>query len=300
MKIDDKELKKILQDDTVKMDDDQKKRLDQFLEHLPEKEVVIEKEPVFGRNTRKRYGWKAAFAMLAVFVILPNVNPTVAYAMYEIPLLGKLFEVVTVREYEYADETHEAEIKTPKIIVEEAEAESVDKLNEESQRLVDQIIEEFEKNLEEESYQGLYVDYEVLCDTEDWFTLKLSVSEVTASSDQYFKFYHIDKQSGKAVELCDLFQDKAYIDAISENIRIQMVKQMEESEDDTVVYWTETICEDENLFYEIEPNQNFYFNTQNELVIVFDKYVVGPGSMGCPEFIIPYEIYGEYLKEADF
>lgn len=64
MKIDDKELKKILQDDTVKMDDDQKKRLDQFLEHLPEKEVVIEKEPVFGRNTRKRYGWKAAFAKI--------------------------------------------------------------------------------------------------------------------------------------------------------------------------------------------------------------------------------------------
>lgn len=296
MKIDDKELKKILQDDTVKMDDDQKKRLDQFLEHLPEKEVVIEKEPVFGRNTRKRYGWKAAFAMLAVFVILPNVNPTVAYAMYEIPLLGKLFEVVTVREYEYADETHEAEIKTPKIIVEEAEAESVDKLNEESQRLVDQIIEEFEKNLEEESYQGLYVDYEVLCDTEDWFTLKLSVSEVTVSSDQYFKFYHIDKVTGQSVQLSDLFITDEYIEAISEEICRQMNAQMNASEDDTISYWTESEYEDVKACYVIDADQNFYFNEAGELVIVYDKYVVGPGSMGCPEFRVPQEIYGEYLK----
>ena len=37
MKIDDNKLKKILQDDTVKMDDDQKNRLDLFLDNLPEK-----------------------------------------------------------------------------------------------------------------------------------------------------------------------------------------------------------------------------------------------------------------------
>ena len=88
--------------------------------------------------------------MLAALVILPNVNPSIAYAMYEIPLLGKLFEVVTVRNYEYVDETHEVAIKTPEIIVKEVESEGVDKLNEESRSFVDQIIEEFELDLQKE------------------------------------------------------------------------------------------------------------------------------------------------------
>ena len=39
-------------------------------------------------------------------------------SMYEIPLIGKFFEVVTVRSYEYQDETHEVEIKAPEVIVE--------------------------------------------------------------------------------------------------------------------------------------------------------------------------------------
>lgn len=296
MKMDDREIKKILQDDAVKMDDEQKKRLDFFLENLPEKEIQIEKETVFKKKIRRGTGWKVVFAMMAVLVILPNVNPTIAYAMYELPLIGKLFEVVTIRNYEYQDETHEVEIKMPEVIVNEAESEGIRKLNKESQAFVNQIIDEFESGLTEGVYQAIYVDYEVLCDKEEWFTLKLGVSEVMASSNQYFKYYHIDKATGELVSLSGLFVNDEYIDAISENIYQQMLDAMENDEDESVDYWVEKADEDVEACYVIDADQNFYFNEAGDIVIVYDKYAVGPGSMGCPEFEVPQKIYEKYLK----
>lgn len=291
MKIDDREIKKIMQDDTVKMDDEQKKRLDFFLENLPEKEIQIEKNPVLEKQKRHGTGWKVAFAMLVALVILPNINPTVAFAMYELPLIGKFFEVVTVREYEFQDETHEVEIRVPEIIVkgEEMKSGAVEELNEESQKLVNQIIGDFEENLQEGTHQAIYVNYKVLCDTEEWFTLKLGVAEVMASSDEYYEYYHIDKTTGRLVELGDLFASDGYIEAISENICSQMTEQSED-------YWIETADEDVKACYIITEDQNFYFNEAGEMVIVYDKYVVGPGSMGCPEFVVAEEVYREYLK----
>lgn len=42
--------------------------------------------------------------------------------------------------------------------------------------------------------------------------------------------------------------------------------------------------------------QNFYFSENGNIVIVFDKYEVGAGSSGAPEFEINKEIYEKYMK----
>ena len=57
-----------------------------------------------------------------------------------------------------------------------------------------------------------------------------------------------------------------------------------------VMYWTK---EESSYFkYEgITADQNFYFNNDGDLVIVFDKYQIALGSMGCPEFVIPKTLY---------
>ena len=220
---------------------------------------------------------------------LPAINSDNINVIYKLGNTYKRIRENNEGNYEYVDETHEVAIKTPEIIVKEVESEGVDKLNEESRSFVDQIIEEFESGLTEGEYQAIYVDYEVLCDTEEWFTLKLSVAEVMASSNEYFKYYHIDKMTGKLVSLSNLFVDDEYVDVISENI----YQQMKESSGD---YWVEKADEDVEACYVIDADQNFYFNKDGDIVIVYDKYVVGPGSMGCPEFTVPQEVYEEYLK----
>lgn len=296
MRKDDREIKKILQSNCVKMDDGQKRKVDILLANLPEKDISIEKEAGFKETLRWGGAWKPALATLAVLLALPNVNPVVAHAMYEIPLVGKFFEVVTIRNYEYQDATHEADIKVPEVVAEDGMAEAVNELNIDSSTFVDQIICEFEENFSEGSHQATYVDYEVICDTEDWFTLRILVSEVEASSDEYYKYYHIDKTTGELVELGDLFVDDKCLDAISENIREQMKAQMEADEEEMTFYWIESEFEEERDCYKIAADQNFYFNEAGEIVIVYNKYDVAPGYMGCPEFAVPQEVYREYLK----
>ena len=44
------------------------------------------------------------------------------------------------------------------------------------------------------------------------------------------------------------------------------------------------------------PYGNFYFSENGNIVIVFDKYEVGAGSSGAPEFEINKEIYEKYMK----
>ena len=44
---------------------------------------------------------KAAAAVAAVFIILPNTSAKVAYAMSGIPVVGRIVDAVTFRNYQY-------------------------------------------------------------------------------------------------------------------------------------------------------------------------------------------------------
>lgn len=60
-------------------------------------------------------------------------------------------------------------------------------------------------------------------------------------------------------------------------------------------YWIDG-DESTDVFKEIDGEQNFYFNDDGEIVIVFDEYEVAPGYMGCPEFTIPNDLIAGILK----
>ena len=53
-----------------------------------------------GRQKR-RHVFGTVAAALALSIILPNVSPGTAMAMANIPLIGKYFQVVTVRDFQY-------------------------------------------------------------------------------------------------------------------------------------------------------------------------------------------------------
>ncbi len=62
---------------------------------------------------------------------------------------------------------------------------------------------------------------------------------------------------------------------------------MQESmdKDENIVYYIDAEKE-EWSFTKIADDQNFYFAPNGNIVIVFNKYEVGPGVMGAPEFEI--------------
>ena len=253
-------------------------RIDALLKSLPET-----KEKKTSLKIYRRCATVAASIVFVMLFLLPNLSIGYAKAMEDIPFIGKLIQVVTARNYFYDDGNHEMNIKVPEIS--ENDSIVVDRINKDINELTDLLVNEFYKEMEisgKDSYGSLYVDYETVTDTDDWFTLKISINEVAASSNCYFKYYHIDKKNDRIVTLGDLY-DKQQLKAVAQSITTQMKDHMKN--DSQADYW----IEDEYGEYselEIRKDTNFYFNEKNETVIVFDKYEVGPGYMGCPEFTI--------------
>lgn len=246
-------------------------------------------------RTFKNIAMTAAAILLAI-IILPNTNSTVAMAMEKIPLIGSIVKVVTFRNYEYQDGHNEANVSIPQIQV-EGDSQAADKINTDITDYTAAAVKQFETDMEStgEGYQGLDVSYEVITDTDEWFTLKLSILETKASGYQRYQYYHINKQTGHIVTLKDLFQDNSdYIKIISENIIEQMRTQM--SEDENLIYFLDNPDFPEDNFKSIGENQSYYFNIEGNLVIVFDEYAAAPGYMGTPEFVIPKELLEPIYK----
>lgn len=280
-------------------------------------------------HARRRSAWTAVAAAAVVMIALPNTNMQIAHAMENIPLLGGFFRLVTVRQYNYSDENHNAEVELAQInygedagegasvgevaaapegtaagsvegvgqeaAVANLSEDGVEAVNQDMEATVEELIRQFEDTLSEEGYHGLHVTQEVVTDNARYYTVKLSVLETEASGYEHNQFYTIDKQTGSVVTLEDLFAEGSdYISAISENIKTQMREQM--AADEGVIYFLDNDDMPEFNFQGITEQTNFYFNEKDELVIAFDEYEVAPGSMGAPEFVIPQEVTAAILK----
>ena len=71
------------------------------------------------RNARITRIAATAAALVIAFITLPNLSPTIAYAMEQMPILGRFVKVVTFRNYEYEDEQHKAELDIPEIVIDD-------------------------------------------------------------------------------------------------------------------------------------------------------------------------------------
>ncbi|MFQ9514920.1 MAG: RsiV family protein [Eubacterium sp.] len=260
-------------------------------------QIAIEKakaDKVMFSHRKNMYKWLIATAAMLVLLILPNTNETIADSMQNIPVIGNLFKVITLREYNYDDGHNSMSVKVPKIENESnINLDSVEQINAEVKEYEDKLIAQFKKDITKSGYNGLNVSYKKITDTEKWFTLEFDVTETKASGYEFRRYYHVNKTTGKIVTLQDLFQkDSDYVTVISDEIKRQMQEQMRGGEG---VYF----IEDNGIsdgFKRIKKNQNFYFDDRGNLVIVFDEYVVAPGSMGITEFKISPNIISSILK----
>lgn len=238
-----------------------------------------------------------AAALLAAFVILPNTSASVAHAMERIPLIGRMVEIVTFRDYEYEGERHSADIEVPEIKLDEELENSdaqekleqtADEINGEIREITEKLIKEFETYLEDEQgYQDIVVTSEVLATTPEYFTLKLLCYQGAGSGTQWNYYYTIDLTTGERLQLKDIFQEGAdYITPISDSIKEQMQAQMDA--DETIYYWLHDEIEEWN-FKAITDETSFYLNEKGNVVIGFDEGEVAPMYMGSVEFEIPAE-----------
>ena len=265
--------------------------------------------------------WMATAAGFALaLIILPNTSKTVAYALSQIPVLGKLVEVVTFRDYEYEDDRNIADVEVPELVVnlqeeepetvtkpiageamleeesmkqkEETLQKSMEEINAEIQAITEPFIEEFKANLErEEGYQSLGINSEVIHTTQDYFTLKMTCYTAEGSSSEWYYYYTIDLNTGERLQLADIFTEGSdYVTPISENIISQMREKM--AEDEMNMYWLDDEIEELN-FKAIKEDQSFYLDAEGNVVISFNEGDVAPMYMGVVEFTISNEVISD-------
>lgn len=272
-----------------------------------ELDFVVKKALKQKPRKNRKIKWIAGVAAASVvFVGGLNVNETFAKTMAEVPVIGNIVKVLTFVEFKVDEETYNADIKAPAIHNlknEELQATLNEKYLEESKALYAQ----FQADIDElkaanGGHLGVTSGYEIKTDTDQILSIGRYVVNTVASSSTTYQFDTIDKQNGLLITLPSLFKNDAYINVISEEIKRQMLLQMEK--DTSLIYWVDNPNKQEedlfDPFEKIKANQSFYITKENKLVIVFDKYEVAPGYMGVVEFTIPSEVLEDILVSDEY
>ncbi len=169
--------------------------------------------------------------------------------------------------------------------------EGADELNEAVEKYIQMAREEFLWYAARQ-YKGYTAEdtcHTTLLDDDRYFILRFDTTINAGGSVQFSRCITFDKEAGEVISLGRLFREGSdYIGVISQEILRQMEYRVENKGQDYYIpggIWKPSEC-----FKEIDPDQNFYIDSDGQLVIVFDEYEVAPGSMGMPEFVISDEL----------
>ncbi len=239
----------------------------------------------------------AAFVLLVV-----GLNTSEAFAMKvgELPVVGAIARVFTVRDYQKSNEDMTITAQIPEIIVDSEKDEvklAISDINAEINALIEKHIKQAEENILE--YKKLFLEtggtkeefakknikadvtYEIKKQTNTMISLVITSVENWANAYEEQFFYNINLVTGDEITLQEVLGDN-YIKIANDSIKEQMKEREQEKEE--ISYF-----EGEQGFQSIGDTANFYLNQAGNPVIVFARYEIAPGAYGIQEFeIIPY------------
>lgn len=258
------------------------------------KETQKNKKMVYFR----RAGLGVAAACLGV-VALVNVSAGTAYALQKIPVIGSIAKVVTFRDYTDSTKNFEASVEVPQIKDTAENTKELEKTNKTIQEYADEFISRYENDLKETEAVGNYElksTYQVLREDEQELVLEIDTIVVMASGAEYKKVFNIDKNTGKIKMLADYFkEDSNYIDVLTKEIKRQMREQMK-ADEEKIYFLDSDDGLDEMDFKKLSEDADFYFDTDGNLVVLFDEYEVAPGYMGLVSFTINRSVFESLLS----
>ena len=229
-------------------------------------------------------------AAAACFVLAINLSAPFARAMQGLPVLGPVFKVVTFRDYNDDQGNYSAQVYVPQILNEDPSTPLDDCLKQMNQALAGYaqgVIDQYQQDLALSGGQGhesVYSDFQVLHDSDRLLSIAIRTDISMASTNSFVKIYHLDKASGRMLELSDLFVPGSdYVSRLSGLVIEQMRQRM--AQDESQAYFIDGGVDID--FERIRGDQSFYIDADGDLVLVFDKYEAAPGYMGVVEFTIP-------------
>ncbi len=234
------------------------------------------------KSTPKRVGASLLGLGLGTIVML-NVLPSAADAASELLSVN----VRTIRDFDFSWGSNSINIDSP-----EFEGDGANELNSAVENYTDEAKEKFlwYFNRRYSGYVAEDMRYTVIRDDEKYFIAQFFVTVNAGGSLDYSRWIVYDKNAGKVLSLADLFKDGSdYVGVISAEILEQMIYKNEHEDGG---FFTEG----DDAFTKISEDANFYIDSFDRLVIVFDEYEVAPGFMGSPEFFIPNRVLEEIAR----
>lgn len=306
------EISKMKQDyETIPIPLDLKQRVKEGIAQVKKEEDEEEGKIMKGKKISKKalLGLKisgGAVVAIVALALISNLNAPAARAMENIPLLGSIVKVVTFRTFESSDKEMSANVKIPEVEVRDSSGKKNDaatkKINDAVDQYTQKIIEQYKEDVIATNGEGreeVSVDYQVVTDNRRLYSLKIDTVIALNTSGITVKIYHIDKETGKMVQLKDIFKEGTkYLQALTEEIKNQMRQRM--AEDDQEMYFIDDEDMPEINWKGLTEDANFYINKKGNLVFVFDKYEVAPGYMGACEFEIPQGVISGMVKGEYF
>lgn len=229
-------------------------------------------------------------AAFAVFILLLNTVPTFAAALYEVPVLGDVCRVLTVRSCHYADGTKNVDIEVPALDVELGGGDWAGSVNSLIEATVKAEVSASEARAAEyyEAYIstggdpadyrpiGIEVDYVVYYASEEVLSFAVVKTETMASAYETFHYYNYDLSTGEELGVED-FAGEDWRDKAREGL-----DELLSNPGENGMWWELSEAEREAAIDEAQ----FHLNSGGEPVLVFQRYTLGPGSMGRPEIVL--------------
>ena len=249
------------------------------------------------KNYRKNHRrvWRSVGSVAACFAVLVgalNLSPTVAAAAADVPVLGGLFQVLTVRSYETVKGGIDYDVAVPEV---GAGGELAKRVNAEIQERVDAHLAQAQQDWEDykdaffatggtqeewgDREMNVIVDYEIKSQTDNTVSFVVDFGEGWVSAQQQRFCYNLDLENDRDITLADLLGED-WVNICNRSIQSQIDESRDE---DGFSYF---FPPEQGGFTTVDETTAFYINADGVPVVVFPEYSIAAGAAGIPEFAI--------------
>jgi hypothetical protein len=232
----------------------------------------------------------ASLLIISSFTIGVNTSESFAISAKRIPVISALVKLVSFESFEINSEVVKANVNIPAVEGFESEV-LANQINREIKEKMNTHLEEgksrakeyknafIETGGNEEDFRPIRIEIDYNLESLNENNLSFSVHYFESLASSYAKtyYYTVDLKEDKLLSLKDILGND-YESIINQQVSKKIEKALEES--------PSKYFQGEMGFKGISEDQAFYINKSNNIVVVFDKYEIAPGSSGEPEFII--------------
>lgn len=254
----------------------------------------------------------AAAGVLIVFAAGLNASQAFAESVSQVPGLGALAQVLTVRSYHESEGDYNIQAEVPGIVKKEEKTGETDgrgngaaaqpgiagEANRQIEEIVDgyvaQAKEEFEAYKEaffatggtkeewDDRQMEIFVDYNVKYQDESVLSLELITFKGWVNAQEERHYYNLDLASDRELSLEELL-GSGYVEQCNSEVKRQIKERMDADENQIFFGFGE----DDGMiegFKTVDEDTQFYIDGDKQVVLVFPEYSIAPGYMGITEF----------------